>query len=137
MRAYKPAEHEETNSVAPLLQFFELVHIGDTMQSMIQVYFDKEIVSTFLRQQPAPILTQLQASHIDKTDFLNTVVREKKRFEDVLDDSVAAGLNMGTETLMNQACAKSLGHYGVDLTAVFPGGTYHHKAHETSRILPS
>ncbi|KAI0342549.1 hypothetical protein BDW22DRAFT_1407606 [Trametopsis cervina] len=85
MRAYKPAEHEETNSVAPLLQFFELVHVGDTMQSMIQVYFDKEI-----------------ASHIDKNDFLNTVVREKKRFEDVLDDSVAGGLNMGTETLMNQ-----------------------------------
>ena len=87
MRAYRPAEHEETNSVAPLLQFFELVHIGDTMQSMVQVYFDKEL-----------------APHIDKTDFLNTVVREKKRFEDILDDSVAAGLNMGTETLMNQAC---------------------------------
>ena len=44
MHAYRPAEHEETNGVAPLLQFFELVHIGDTMQSMIQVYFDKEIV---------------------------------------------------------------------------------------------
>ena len=44
MRSYKPAEHDETKSVAPLLQFFELVHIGDTMQSMIQVYFDKELV---------------------------------------------------------------------------------------------
>lgn len=44
MHAYRPAEHEETNSVAPLLQFFELVHIGDTMQSMVQVYFDKELV---------------------------------------------------------------------------------------------
>ena len=44
MKSYKPAEHEETKSVAPLLQFFELVHIGDTMQSMIQVYFDKELV---------------------------------------------------------------------------------------------
>ena len=44
MRAYQPAEHEETNSVAPLLQFFELVHIGDTIQSMVQVYFDKELV---------------------------------------------------------------------------------------------
>ena len=43
MKSYKPAEHE-TKSVAPLLQFFELVHIGDTMQSMIQVYFDKELV---------------------------------------------------------------------------------------------
>ena len=68
-----------------MLQFFELVHLGDTIQSMVQVYFDKEL-----------------APHIDKTDFLNTVVREKKRFEDTLDDSVAAGLNMGTETLMNQ-----------------------------------
>ena len=48
------------------------------------------------------IILALQAPHIDKTDFLNTVVREKKRFEDILDDSVAAGLNMGTETLMNQ-----------------------------------
>lgn len=44
MKSYKPDEHEETKSVAPLLQFFELVHIGDTMQSMIHVYFDKELV---------------------------------------------------------------------------------------------
>ena len=44
MKSYKPDEHEETKSVAPLLQFFELVHVGDTMQSMIQVYFDKELV---------------------------------------------------------------------------------------------
>lgn len=44
MRAYHPEEHEESQSVAPLLQFFELAHVGDTMQSMIQVYFDKELV---------------------------------------------------------------------------------------------
>ena len=43
-----------------------------------------------------------QAPHIDKTDFLNAVVREKKRFENVLDDSVAAGMNAGTDVLMNQ-----------------------------------
>jgi recyclin-1 len=30
------------------------------------------------------------------------VVREKKRFENTLDESVAAGLNAGTEVLMNQ-----------------------------------
>ncbi|KAG6335713.1 hypothetical protein ID866_3371 [Astraeus odoratus] len=85
MMSYKPAEHEETTSVAPLLQFFELVHIGDTIQSMVQVFFDKEM-----------------ASHIDRTDFLNIVVREKKRFENSLDDCVAAGLNAGTQVLMNQ-----------------------------------
>ncbi|KAF8635631.1 hypothetical protein AX15_000269 [Amanita polypyramis BW_CC] len=85
MRAYKPAEHQEATSVAPLLQFLELVHVGDTIQSMVQVYFDKELVL-----------------HIDKTDFLNVVVREKKKFENALDDAVAAGLNAGTELLMNQ-----------------------------------
>lgn len=45
MRTYQPAAQEETRSVAPLLQFFELVHLGDTIQSMVQVYFDKELVS--------------------------------------------------------------------------------------------
>ncbi|KAG8757442.1 F-box protein: endocytic membrane traffic, recycling ReCYcling 1 [Ceratobasidium sp. 423] len=85
MRTYQPAEHAETTSVAPLLQFFELAHIGDTIQSIIQVYFDKEL-----------------APFIDKTDFLNAVVREKKRFENALDDAVAGGLNAGTEVLMNQ-----------------------------------
>ncbi|KAG5650731.1 hypothetical protein H0H81_011231 [Sphagnurus paluster] len=79
------AQHSGSTSVAPLLQFFELVHIGDTMQSMVQVYFDKEL-----------------AHHIDRTDFLNAVVREKKRFENALDDSVAGGLNAGTEVLMSQ-----------------------------------
>ncbi|KAF8964808.1 exocyst complex component Sec10-domain-containing protein [Flammula alnicola] len=85
MQNYKPAEHSDTSNVAPLVQFFELVHIGDTIQSIMQVYFDKEL-----------------APHIDKTDFLNAVVREKKRFENSLDDSVATGLNAGTEVLMNQ-----------------------------------
>jgi recyclin-1 len=44
----------------------------------------------------------LQARHIDRTDFLNGAVREKKLFENALDDSVAFGLNAGTEVLMNQ-----------------------------------
>lgn len=30
-------------------------------------------------------------------------MREKKRFENTLDDSVAAGMNAGTDVLMNQA----------------------------------
>ena len=44
MMSYEPAKHEETTSVAPLLQFFELAHIGDTIQSIVQVFFDKEMV---------------------------------------------------------------------------------------------
>ena len=90
MSTYKPGEHEETTSVAPLLQFFELVHVGDTIQSMVQVYFDKDL-----------------AKYVDKTDFLNGVMREKKRFESILDDAVAAGLNEGIQVLMNQVSDRS------------------------------
>ena len=38
----KPAP--ASTSVAPLVQFFELVHIGDMIQSIVQVYFNKELV---------------------------------------------------------------------------------------------
>lgn len=34
------------------------------------------------------------------------MVREKKRFENVLDDAVAAGMNAGTEVLMNQVSSR-------------------------------
>jgi recyclin-1 len=55
MRAYQPPALSEaasdaekpalaSTSVAPLVQFFELVHIGDMIQSIVQVYFDKELV---------------------------------------------------------------------------------------------
>lgn len=118
MSSYKPAEHEGTTSVAPLLQFFELVHIGDTIQSMVQVFFDKEMVrlgfalftclffrvlaDLALSQTQTFLCTSNKAQHIDKTDFLNAVVRQKKQFENTLDDCVASGLNTGTQVLMNQ-----------------------------------
>ncbi|GAA5850515.1 hypothetical protein JCM8547_001899 [Rhodosporidiobolus lusitaniae] len=89
MERYKPEEHEEDGgrggAVAPLVQFFELVHIGDTIQQMVDVYFEKEM-----------------AVYIDKKDFLNTVVREKKKFESSLDDAVAQGLNAAVNILMTQ-----------------------------------
>lgn len=48
MNGYSSDEFEVGKSVAPLVQFFELVHIGDTIQQMVEVYFDKEMVSPFL-----------------------------------------------------------------------------------------
>ncbi|GAA6011961.1 hypothetical protein JCM11491_000118 [Sporobolomyces phaffii] len=84
MEAYRPEEHGGADEVAPLVQFFELVHIGDTIQQMVDVYFEKEM-----------------ANYIDKKDFLNTVVREKKKFESSLDDAVAQGLNAAVNILMS------------------------------------
>jgi recyclin-1 len=87
MRQYKPINHDPgtTSAVAPLLGFFELVHVGDTIGSMIQVYFDREMTP-----------------YIDVNDFLSGVMREKKKFENSLDEEVAKGLNAGTEVLMTQ-----------------------------------
>ncbi|GAA5925817.1 Rcy1p [Sporobolomyces koalae] len=83
MEGYRPEEQGDSDEVAPLVQFFELVHIGDTIQQMVDVYFEKEM-----------------ATYIDKKDFLNTVVREKKKFESSLDDAVAQGLNAAVNILM-------------------------------------
>lgn len=76
----------EEEHVEPLVHFFELVHVGDTISQMVQVYFDQEL-----------------SRHIDRTDFLNAVVREKKRFESSLDEAVATGLNAGVDLLMSEA----------------------------------
>ena len=51
--------------------------------------------ATFLSSSPR------QAGYIDKRDFLNTVVREKKKFESSLDDAVAQGLNAAVNILMS------------------------------------
>lgn len=46
MTAFNPADEQDGDQgqVAPLAQFFELVHVGDTIGQMIQVFYDKEMV---------------------------------------------------------------------------------------------
>ena len=34
--------------VPPLTEFFEMVHVGDVIQQMVQLYYDEEIVSILL-----------------------------------------------------------------------------------------
>lgn len=43
MQKYKPTEHDKTMCVVPLMQFFELVHIGDTIQLMVRVYLIRSL----------------------------------------------------------------------------------------------
>lgn len=90
--AYSPAKHDRTqpggnaaDHVGPLLLFFELVHIGDTIQQMGQVFFDR-----------------LGPRLLGKMDFTNAAVREKRRFENDLDEQVASGLSAGVELLVHQ-----------------------------------
>ena len=80
----------------------------------------------------------MQAPHIDKTDFLNAVVREKKRFENNLDDSVAAGMNAGTDVLMNQVSPSALSSriFKLNNNKIL-GRTHHSDADEGTRVLSS
>ena len=84
---YNPraASDQSQPGVAPLVMFLELVNVGDLIQQMLDVFYEQELVATRLT---------------DRHDFLNPTVKEKKRFEQMLDERVAAGLNKGIEVLM-------------------------------------
>ena len=86
---YNPREANEHggSGVTPLVTFLELVNVGDLIQQMLDVFYEQELIATKLT---------------DRNDFLNPAVKEKKRFEQVLDERVAAGLNKGIEVLMTE-----------------------------------
>ncbi|KAI8078622.1 exocyst complex component Sec10-like protein, partial [Halteromyces radiatus] len=84
---YKPKMESSSNTddVPPLTDFFELVHIADVIQQMVQLYYDEEMTK-----------------FIDKHDFMNEVNKEKKIFERMLDDCVAQGMDHGIQVLLSQ-----------------------------------
>lgn len=96
---YKPREVREmragdsggskasTTGVEPLVTFLELVNVGDLIQQMVDVFYVQELVSAKLT---------------DRDDFLNPAVKEKKRFEQMLDERVAAGMSKGIDVLMDE-----------------------------------
>ncbi|KAI9088185.1 exocyst complex component Sec10-domain-containing protein [Phlyctochytrium arcticum] len=67
------------------LQFFEMVHIADLIQQMLEVYYLEDV-----------------KAWIDEFDFLSDVVVEKKTFERLLDDAVANGMDKSIQVLVNQ-----------------------------------
>ncbi|KAF9902383.1 F-box protein: endocytic membrane traffic, recycling ReCYcling 1 [Lobosporangium transversale] len=81
---YKPTT-THGGGVTPLMDFFELVHVADLILQMVQVYYAEEM-----------------CKHIDKMDFLNDANKEKKAFERLIDDGVAAGLDKSIEVLIGQ-----------------------------------
>jgi recyclin-1 len=86
---YKPREvaDHSREGVAPLVAFLELVNVGDLIQQMVEVFYYQELVA---------------ANLTDRDDFLSLAAKEKKRFESMLDERVAAGLNKGIDVLMDE-----------------------------------
>ncbi|KAF2109048.1 secretion pathway protein Sls2/Rcy1 [Lophiotrema nucula] len=89
LSSYRPrevADHSK-EGVAPLVAFLELVNVGDLIQQMVEVFYLQELVA---------------ANLTDRDDFLSPADKEKKRFEQMLDERVAAGLNKGIDVLMDE-----------------------------------
>ncbi|PYH99921.1 putative secretion pathway protein Sls2/Rcy1 [Aspergillus ellipticus CBS 707.79] len=86
---YRPREQGERDQsgVEPLVTFLELVNVGDLILQMIDVFYEQELIGTKLT---------------DRNDFLDPAVKEKKKFEQNLDERVAAGLNKGIDVLMEE-----------------------------------
>ena len=80
------ANHDE-KGVAPLVTFIELVNVGDLISQMIDVFYEQQLV---------------QLKITDRNDFLDAAGLAKKKFEQMLDESVAAGLNKGIDVLMDE-----------------------------------
>ncbi|OTB05827.1 hypothetical protein M426DRAFT_56281 [Hypoxylon sp. CI-4A] len=86
---YNPREisdHSQTG-VAPLVMFIELVNVGDIISQMIDVFYEQQLA--------APKIA-------DRNDFLDPAGLAKKKFEQMLDEMVAAGLNKGIDVLMDE-----------------------------------
>lgn len=86
---YRPREQGERDQsgVEPLVTFLELVNVGDLILQMMDVFYEQELIGTRLT---------------DRNDFLDPANKEKKKFEQMLDERVAAGLNKGIDVLMEE-----------------------------------
>ncbi|KAI9158770.1 Aspartate kinase FUB3 [Paramyrothecium foliicola] len=86
---YNPREVSDHNQsgVAPLVTFIELVNVGDLISQMIDVFYEQQLSTPKIA---------------DKNDFLDPAGLAKKKFEQMLDESVAAGLNKGIDVLMDE-----------------------------------
>ncbi|OLN84474.1 F-box protein pof6 [Colletotrichum chlorophyti] len=86
---YNPREVSDHNKsgVAPLVTFIELVNVGDLISQMIDVFYEQQLAGPKIA---------------DKNDFLDPAGIAKKKWEQMLDESVAAGLNKGIDVLMDE-----------------------------------
>lgn len=79
---------------ADAFQFFELVHIADIGQQMMEVFYENE-VRKYVDERYCRL-----AQHF--SDFLSEISTERKAFTLLLDDLVAGGMDRSIQVLVNQ-----------------------------------
>lgn len=86
---YRPRQQDDQEGakVEPLVTFLELVNVGDLILQMMDVFYEQQLIGSGLT---------------DRNDFIDPAVKAKKKFEQVLDERVAIGLNKGIDVLMEE-----------------------------------
>ena len=86
---YNPREVSDHNQqgVEPLVTFIELGNVGDLISQMVDLFYEQQLATPKIA---------------DKNDFLDPAGLAKKKFEQMLDENVAAGLNKGIDVLMEE-----------------------------------
>ncbi|VEU20520.1 DEKNAAC101389 [Brettanomyces naardenensis] len=99
LRNYKPTDFEDSLkatsvAVAPLNSFIELVNVGDLILQMVEVFYQRELVSNGI----------VKSKSGKYKDFLSMSQCEKviSKFESILDTYVADGLDISIGVIMNE-----------------------------------
>lgn len=91
LRTYKPNDDHEKATVEPikpLVLFSDLVNIADLIIQMVEIFYKEEIVNRHLIKH--------------ENSILNPALQRKKKFEEMVDNYVADGLNIGLDVLISE-----------------------------------
>lgn len=87
LKEYEPAQ-ESGRAIGPLVIFFELIHLADTIVQMLDIFYKEEMVHRNIIR--------------NENSVLNPLLQAKRNLEGMVDKRVAEGLNIGIDVLFKQ-----------------------------------
>lgn len=90
LSTYDPANNygEGVKPIKPLVLFSDLVNIADLIIQMVEIFYKEEIINRGIIK--------------NENSILNPSLQKKKKFEEMVDNYVADGLNVGLDVLINE-----------------------------------
>lgn len=89
LKTYKPSESDDQdNAIKPLVSFSDLVNVADLIMQMVEIFYKEELISRQIIK--------------NENSILNTSLQRKKKLEQMVDNYVADGLNIGIDVLIHE-----------------------------------
>ncbi|EGV63295.1 F-box protein: endocytic membrane traffic, recycling ReCYcling 1 [Yamadazyma tenuis] len=90
LRTYKPVE-DDTHApepIKPLVLFSDLVNVADLIMQMVEIFYKEELINRRIIK--------------NENSILNPSLQRKKKLEEMVDNYVADGLNIGIDVLIDE-----------------------------------